>query len=70
MKQGRGLCGRFHATPCKPVRESRLRFEDVDIGMISKPPGHVSITTTARYLDHIAPMAVVEVMRSRAWTAS
>lgn len=32
------------------------------------PPGHRSIATTARYLDHIAPWAVVEAMRGRAWS--
>ncbi|MBC7771258.1 MAG: hypothetical protein H7210_02065 [Pyrinomonadaceae bacterium] len=44
----------------------QLRSEGVDIGIISKQLGHVSITTTARYLDHIAPLAVVEAMRKRA----
>jgi integrase len=44
-----------------------LREEGVDIGIISKQLGHRSITTTARYLDHIAPLAVIEAMRRRRW---
>jgi integrase len=39
----------------------------MDVGLISKQLGHVSIATTARYLDHIAPWAVVEVIGRRAW---
>lgn len=37
-----------------------------DIG-VSKQLGHRSITTTAKYLDHIAPLAVIEAMRRREW---
>ncbi len=37
-------------------------------GIISKQLGHASIITTARYLDHLAPRAVIEAMRNRAWT--
>jgi integrase len=39
----------------------------VDIGIISKQLGHQSIATTARYLDHIAPVAVVAAIRNRLW---
>jgi integrase len=46
---------------------AQLRAEGMDIGLISRQFGHVSITTTARYLDHIAPRAVVEAMGQRGW---
>ena len=46
---------------------SRLREEGVDIGIISKQLGHASISTTAHYLDHIAPWAVVEAVAQRDW---
>jgi len=39
----------------------------VDIGIISKQLGHRSIATTALYLDHITPWAVVEAIRGREW---
>ena len=37
------------------------------IGVISKQLGHASISTTAHYLDHIAPWAVVDQIATRAW---
>jgi integrase len=33
----------------------------IDVGIFSKQVGHISIATTARYLDHIAPLHVVRV---------
>jgi integrase len=39
----------------------------VDIGIISKQLGHASISTTAHYLDHIAPWAVVDEIAARNW---
>ena len=48
----------------------QLRAEGVDIAIISRQLGHSSITTTARYLDHIAPTAVIEAMRRRSWTGA
>jgi site-specific recombinase XerD len=46
---------------------SQLREEGVDIGLIARQLGHLSITTTARYLDHLNPTAVIGVMKSREW---
>lgn len=37
----------------------QLREEGLDIGIIFKQLGRRSIATTARYLDHICPLAVV-----------
>lgn len=61
-------CGhpeRVHAHGLRHTHAAELRSEGVDIGIISKQLGHRSITTTARYLDHISPWAVVEVVRMR-----
>jgi len=38
--------------------------------MISRQLGHASISTTARYLDHLAPRAVIETMRRRSWAGA
>jgi integrase len=65
-----GVFKRVHAHGFRHTHAAQLRSEGVDIGIISKQLGHISITTTARYLDHIAPFAVVEAMRKRAWTAA
>ncbi len=62
-----GLAKRIHAHGLRHTHAAQLREEGVDIGIISKQLGHASISTTAHYLDHIAPWAVVEVMRQRQW---
>ena len=46
------------------------RAEGADIAIISRQLGHASITTTARYLDHLAPWAVIEAIRRRSWTGA
>ncbi len=63
-----GLEKRVHAHGFRHTHAAQLRAEGVDIGVISKQLGHQSIATTARYLDHIAPLAVIETMRSRRWS--
>lgn len=60
---------RVHAHGFRHTHAAQLRAEGVDIGIISRQLGHTNITTTARYLDHIAPMAVIETMRNRNWIA-
>jgi site-specific recombinase XerD len=62
-----GIAKRVHAHGFRHTHAAQLRAEGVDIGIISKQLGHRSITTTACYLDHICPMAVVEVVRARKW---
>jgi integrase len=56
-----------YAYDLRHTHAAELRAEGIDIGIISKQLGHASISTTARYLDHLAPRAVIEAMRSRAW---
>ena len=62
-----GLAKRVHAHGFCHTHTAQLREEGVDIGIISKQLGHRSIATTARYLDHIAPVAVLQAMRGRRW---
>ena len=61
---------RVHAHGLRHTHAAQLRAEGVDIAIISRQLGHTSITTTARYLDHLAPRAVIEAMRRRSWTES
>jgi integrase/recombinase XerD len=56
---------RVHAHGLRRTHAAQFRTEGVDIAIISKQLGHTSITTTARYLDHLAPRAVIEAMRRR-----
>ena len=62
-----GIDKRVHAHGLRHTHAAQLRAEGVDIGIISRQLGHSSIATTARYLDHLAPRAVIETMRRRTW---
>lgn len=64
-----GIEKRVHAHGLRHTMAAELRAEGVDIGLISKQLGHASIATTARYLDHVAPTEVIEVMAARTWRA-
>lgn len=62
-----GIEKRVHPHGLRHTGAAELRAEGVDVGIISKQLGHASIATTARYLDHIQPAAVIEAMRQREW---
>ena len=62
-----GIAKRVHAHGLRHTHAAELRSEGVDIGIISKQLGHRSILTTIRYLDHIAPTAVIEALAKRTW---
>ena len=62
-----GIKKRVHAHGLRHTHASELRQEGIDVGIISKQLGHSSIATTARYLDHVVPQAVVDTMRARTW---
>ena len=62
-----GIAKRVHAHGLRHTHAAELRSEGVDIGIISKQLGHRSILTTIRYLDHIAPTAVIEAVAKRVW---
>ncbi len=62
-----GIAKRVHAHGLRHTHAAQLREEGVDIGIISKQLGHRSITTAARHLNHIAPLAVIAAMRRRRW---
>lgn len=65
MAKRAGIEKRVHAHGLRHTLAAEMRKEGKDIGIISKQLGHSSIATTARYLDHVAPAAVVDAMRSR-----
>jgi len=62
-----GIDKPVHAHGLRHTHAAQLRAEGVDIAIISRQLGHASIATTARYLDHLAPSAVIEAMRRRSW---
>lgn len=68
LARAAGIAKRVHAHGLRHTHAAELREEGVDIGIISKQLGHRGILTTIRYLDHIAPVAVVEAVRQRVWS--
>jgi integrase len=44
-----------------------LADEKVDIRIIQRALGHSSLATSARYIDHIQPRAVIDALRARTW---
>ena len=67
LREKAGIEKRVHAHGLRHTHASELREESVEIGIISKQLGHSSIATTARYLDHVNPAAVVETVHARSW---
>lgn len=62
-----GIAKRVHAHGLRHTMAAEMRAEGQDIGVISKALGHSSIATTAKYLDHVAPVTVIDAMRTRSW---
>ncbi len=62
-----GIDKRVHPHGLRHTHAAELRAEGLDVGVISRQLGHASLLTTIRYLDHIAPTAVVEAMGARRW---
>jgi site-specific recombinase XerD len=65
LRRRAGIGKRVHAHGLRHTHASELRAEGFDLGVISKQLGHSSIATTARYVDHLNPQAVVDAIRSR-----
>lgn len=63
-----GIEKRVHPHGLRHTGAAELRAEGVDVGIISKQLGHASISTTARYLDHVLPQQVINAMRERQWS--
>ena len=68
MARRAGIAKRVHPHCLRHTTASEMRAEGMDIGVISRVLGHASTATTARYLDHVAPQAVLDAIRARAWT--
>ena len=67
LARSANITKRVHAHGLRHTHASELRSEGLDIGLISRQLGHADISTTARYLDHINPQAVIQAITKRQW---
>jgi integrase/recombinase XerD len=58
---------RVHPHGCRHTFAAGLADEKIDIRIIQRALGHSSLGTTARYVDHLNPTAVIDALRSRTW---
>jgi site-specific recombinase XerD len=64
-----GIEKRVHAHGLRHTYAYELAVsEGRPLPMIQAALGHTSLATTDRYVSHIAPVQVIEAMRSREWT--
>jgi integrase len=61
------IAKRVHPHGLRHTFASGLADEKVDIRIIQRALGHSSLNTTARYVDHLNPTAVIDALKARAW---
>jgi site-specific recombinase XerD len=62
-----GIGKRVHPHGLRHTGAVEMAEEGVDIRVISRQLGHGNVSTTHRYLDHLAPQAVLDAARARRW---
>ena len=67
MARRAGIDKRVHAHGLRHTHACQLAEESVPMNVIQRQLGHSNAATTSRYLDHIAPIKVIEAIKSRTW---
>jgi site-specific recombinase XerD len=62
-----GIEKRVHAHGLRHTHASELAAEGIPMNVVQAVLGHSNLSTTSRYLAHVAPQQVVNGMRSRGW---
>ncbi len=62
-----GIEKRVHAHGLRHTHAAELAREGTPMNIIRAQLGHENLSTTSRYLDHIAPQELIDRMRSRKW---
>jgi site-specific recombinase XerD len=62
-----GILKRVHPHGLRHTHAFELMQEGVPLPIIQKQLGHNDLVTTARYVDHLAPVHVIKAMQARAW---
>jgi site-specific recombinase XerD len=63
-----GIEKRVHPHGLRHTCAAELAIEGVPVPLIQQQLGHASLHTTTVYLRHIAPVELVEKMRTRSWS--
>jgi len=63
-----GIEKRVHAHGLRHTHAAELAREGQPMNLIQAQLGHSSLTTTSRYLAHIAPAELVKAMQARTWS--
>jgi len=63
-----GITKRVHPHGLRHTMAYELLMEGLPVPIIQRQLGHTSLATTDRYLDHIAPIEVIEFIQTREWT--
>jgi integrase/recombinase XerD len=64
-----GVDRRVHPHGLRHTYASELAREGVSVRVIQQLLGHSDLSTTARYMDHLAPWEAIDVARARVWQA-
>lgn len=62
-----GITQRVHAHGLRHTFAYELVMEGVPVNIIQKQLGHIWLSSTGNYVDHIAPIQVVEAIGERTW---
>ena len=62
-----GISKRVHPHGLRHTGAAEMAEEGVDIRVISRQLGHKNVAITHRYIDHLAPQAVLDAARGRHW---
>lgn len=62
-----GIEKRVHPHGLRHTHAAELAAEGVPMNVVQKQLGHASLAVTSRYLDHVAPQALIERLRQREW---
>ena len=61
---------RVHPHGLRHTHAFELANEGIPVHLIQKQLGHSSLATTATYLSHLSPQAVINAIQSRTWSVA
>ncbi len=62
-----GIEKRVHAHGLRHTHAFELANERTPLHVIQQQLGHSNVAVTSRYINHLAPTAVIETIKAREW---